>query len=149
MKYGFSLVAIALFTMGAHAQDLGSIINSANILHGAFDPLSTRTILVKTVGPTMKTYSARVPNCAKSITHVRVKVSRADLTIDGGGAIFSDGTSKTAQIQQTFNAGYVSPWIALSFLVEPGKCPMKVFVNAQSAETGLNSQVEVQARYTN
>jgi hypothetical protein len=155
MKYGFCLFVTAIaFSFGAHAQTedqteqyLNSIFNGVGRLEDGFNASTAKTLLVRNVGPTLKVYSTRVAKCAEALLAVRVKVSRAALTVKGGGAVFSDGSKKTVDFSQTFDVGYVSPWIDIDLLGGGGKCVTKVFVMAQSAEAGKASRVEVQGKY--
>lgn len=153
MKYSFSLfVFAAIFTVHAHADDFWNSIFAADADQAALeftDAATTRTLMVKTVGPDQKRYSARVSNCARDISDIRIKVARAGLTVDSGGAIFSDGSSRTAKLKQSFEAGYVSPWISLETLGVGSLCVTKVFVDAKGNDPNRHSRVEVQARYLN
>lgn len=108
---------------------------------------SIRSMASRDVGDAAKKYSGKVKDCGRGLAALRVLVSRAGLTVEGGGAHFSDGSSKTMSFGRTFSAGYVSPWIDAAAFGFGSRCVTSVFVIAHSAVAGQRSHVEVQGRF--
>jgi len=112
-----------------------------------YELFDVRQVLSREVGPSMQRHSANFRECLQGFTHLRVKVARAGLKVDGGGAVFSDGSKKETSRTREFAAGYTSPWVSAFLLGIRGRCVSSVYVNAQSTEGSEKSLMQIEAKF--
>lgn len=103
----------------------------------------SRVLIVQTIGTGMHRYSVRIPGCGKTINNLKLQVDNGPLEVALAGAKFSDGTSNSVSLGQTFDAGYVSPWIATDNFNPESKCVTQLFVDAQAADARKTSRLTV------
>ncbi|HMN68098.1 MAG TPA: hypothetical protein PKC28_06115 [Bdellovibrionales bacterium] len=156
MKLVWMAVAalVVSFQVGAHEIDsteayLNMVLAPENefVVFEEVDVAGIRTLISRNVSTRIRRYSASVADCAQGLTHLRLIVSRAGLHVDGGGATFSDGSTKDVSFSQSFREGYTSPWISSSYFGTGGKCVRSVYVNARSTHATESSHVVVQGKF--
>lgn len=150
------LVSSLIFGLNVHAQEIGQPKDLIQALldHSAgqlaqpdMEAADVRTLVARNVGPTLKTHSSNVADCARGLTHLRLKVTKADLEVKNGGAKFSDGSDKTGNLNTTFDAGYTSPWVSVNMLGIGNRCVKSVFVVARAADGRSTSRAVVEGRF--
>lgn len=93
-----------------------------------------RVLIVQTIGAGMHRYSVRIPGCGKTINNFRIQVDNGALKVSAAGVGYSNGQSNSVSAVQTFDAGYVSPWIALENFSNGTGCVNQLFVDAEAVD---------------
>ena len=81
-KRKWILVAGIAMLMGAGARAESWESQEQAYDWNAFE--TVRVIVSKEVGPNMATYTAPVADCGRNLTHIRLRVARSGIRVDGG-----------------------------------------------------------------
>jgi hypothetical protein len=121
------LICLALICSGLSFSAMAKTKGSGSSSSGG-------VLIVQTIAGGVHRYAVRLPKCGQTYSHFKIVVSGGAMQVSSAGLKYANGQSNQYGYSGTFDAGYVSSWIAFDNFRSSTDCVTQMFVEAQSVD---------------
>ena len=100
-------------------------------------------------GPGPKAYRVRISNCGQNISQAKIKVLGNSFLLRSVTFFFQDRSTKSLSLNQSFAAGYESPWFDISSLRANAPCVTSFALIGNASDSRAPARVMVFGTRTN